>query len=155
MSSKKGAKAAKAAKRSSKLVDAAQVGDVETMARVMSSGPKLDLDALVARDGWIGSGAKKQMPDLRVTALDAGTGVVDAAGGAGDVSFELVTFHGVKSTVVDPRAPPARATAVARRCCRRRRYLSQRRPRPRHRRVGRARSSARCGVCCPRATRAP
>ena len=47
MSSKKGDKAAKAAKRSSKLADAAQVGDVETMARVMSSGAKLDLDVLV------------------------------------------------------------------------------------------------------------
>ena len=71
MSSKKAARAAKAAKRLSKLADAAQAGDVETMARVMSSGPKLDLDALVARDGWVGVATKEDLPDLRVTALYA------------------------------------------------------------------------------------
>eukprot|EP01045_Picozoa_sp_COSAG04_P019896 COSAG04_NODE_1977_length_5094_cov_11.505105_3_plen_871_part_00 len=71
MSSKKAAKAAKAAKRSAKLVDAAMVGDVETMARVMSSGPKLDLDALVAREGWERVATKEDLPDLRITALYA------------------------------------------------------------------------------------
>ena len=71
MSSKKAARAAKTAKRSSKLVDAAQVGDVETMARVMSSGPKLDLDVLVARDGWRYWGKKEKVQDARVTALYA------------------------------------------------------------------------------------
>ena len=60
MSSKKAAKAAKAAKRSAKLVDAAQAGDVETMARVMSSGGKLDLDALVASEGWINESTKEE-----------------------------------------------------------------------------------------------
>ena len=44
MSSKKGDKAAKAAKRQTKLVDAAQVGDVEAMARVMSMFAKMELD---------------------------------------------------------------------------------------------------------------
>ena len=69
MSSKKAAKAAKAAKRSSKLVDAAQVGDVETMARVMGSGGKLDLDALVVREGWVNVETKEAVPDVHVTAL--------------------------------------------------------------------------------------
>ena len=69
MSSKKAAKAAKAAKRQTKLVDAAEVGDVETMARVMSSGGKLDLDVLVAREGWINESTKEALPEARVTAL--------------------------------------------------------------------------------------
>ena len=69
MSSKKAAKAAKAAKRSSKLVDAAMVGDVETMARVMGSGPKLDIDALVAREGWEIPLTNEKLPHFDATAL--------------------------------------------------------------------------------------
>eukprot|EP01045_Picozoa_sp_COSAG04_P022624 COSAG04_NODE_2583_length_3896_cov_90.326574_2_plen_556_part_00 len=72
MSSKKAAKAAKRAKRSSKLsklVGAAEVGDVEMMKRVMS-GAKLDLDTLVAVEGWFINGTQKYK-DARATALCA------------------------------------------------------------------------------------
>eukprot|EP01045_Picozoa_sp_COSAG04_P043484 COSAG04_NODE_14273_length_574_cov_2.496842_1_plen_94_part_10 len=71
MSSKKAAKAAKAAKRQTKLVDAAQAGDVETMVRVMSNGGKLDLDTLVVREGWVNAETKEKLPDVHVTALYA------------------------------------------------------------------------------------
>eukprot|EP01045_Picozoa_sp_COSAG04_P016320 COSAG04_NODE_1351_length_7119_cov_17.943447_2_plen_1558_part_00 len=56
---------------SAQLVDAAQVGDVETMARVMSSGGKLDLDVLVARDDCTDAGTMEKLPVVRMTALFA------------------------------------------------------------------------------------
>ena len=79
MSSKKGDKAAKAAKRSSKLVDAAEVGDVETMARVMSSGPKLDLDALVTHEDCINADTQEKLPGFGLTALHAAVAEQQAA----------------------------------------------------------------------------
>lgn len=39
-----------------------------------------------------------------VSYLNTGSGVLDIAGGKGELSFELVNLHGIKSTVFDPRA---------------------------------------------------
>ena len=67
MSSNKAAKQVNAAERSSKLLDAAEKGDVETMKRVMSAGGELDLDVLVADEGW----KTALLPNRRLTALYA------------------------------------------------------------------------------------
>lgn len=40
--------------------------------------------------------------------LRAGSGVLDVAGGRGDVAFELQAVCGIRATVVDPRAPQPR-----------------------------------------------
>ena len=44
------------------------------------------------------------MDKFGVDVLNSGTGVLDVAGGRGDVSFELYTKMGIKSTLVEPRA---------------------------------------------------
>lgn len=36
--------------------------------------------------------------------LNNGTGVLDIAGGKGELSFELVNLNGIQATVVEPRA---------------------------------------------------
>lgn len=36
--------------------------------------------------------------------LNSGTGVLDIAGGKGELSFELVNLNGIQATVVEPRA---------------------------------------------------
>jgi ubiquinone/menaquinone biosynthesis C-methylase UbiE len=36
-------------------------------------------------------------------ALRGGSGVLDVAGGKGELSFEFVNLHGMRSTVLDPR----------------------------------------------------
>lgn len=42
---------------------------------------------------------------LGADVMRSGSGVLDVAGGRGEVSFELKESHGVPSTVVDPRPP--------------------------------------------------
>jgi hypothetical protein len=37
--------------------------------------------------------------------LASGSGVLDVAGGRGDLAFELLNLNGIRATVVDPRQP--------------------------------------------------
>jgi hypothetical protein len=67
------------------------------------------MDEAEANHAYSGSTSKANRATVFVkwllSNIEIGDCVLDAAGGQGDVSFQLSVFHGVPSTVVDPRAP--------------------------------------------------
>ena len=61
-------------------------------------------DSVASKHARAGKFTSWLVDKFGVDVLNSGTGVLDVAGGRGDVSFELYTKMGIKSTLVEPRA---------------------------------------------------
>lgn len=61
-------------------------------------------DSVASKHARAGKFTSWLVDKFGVDVLNSGTGVLDVAGGRGDVSFELHTKMGIKSTLVEPRA---------------------------------------------------
>ena len=57
----------------------------------------------VYNDGRVGALRRWMLNTFGKEYLSSGTGVIDVAGGKGELSFEIYNLNGIKSTVFDPR----------------------------------------------------